>query len=235
MRLEIEHDHDQGESRSPGHRLAARLVVVAEDRERNRAHGLRGVPGDRLGRRSADEEERCRLAGGPRDREGRAGHDPADGRRENDLQHRAPLGDAKCVTGLAEAVRDERKHFHGRPRDQREHHDRERKTSCPGARTAAEGEDRDLRGHEEPVDEDPDHDRGEAVQDVEVELDLVAEALRRELADPERRQDTQRDRDHRGDHDEHQRADDRRGDAAAQAAELVELGPLSEEMEAQRR
>ena len=95
-----------------------------------------------------------------------------------------------------------------------------------------DADQRHLRLHRQREDEDPDHDRGEAVEDVEPELDLVRDARSGELAHVERDQDADRKR-HRGcDQQEEERADECRGDAPARLAE--DRGALDEEVPVER-
>ena len=75
---------------------------------------------------------------------------------------------------------------------------------------------------EQAEDEDADHDRRQAVQDVEHEPDRRgASSARRELARVDRDQDAERQRDRRRERDDHDRADDRVRDPAAGLAEAA--------------
>ena len=109
---------------------------------------------------------------------------------------------------------------------------RERETACDRALVVPDADDRQLHLHAEGEDEDPDHDRRKAVQDVEPETDLLSHPHRRELADVDRSEDAERQRDRRRDGDEHQRSDDRRCDPAALLTE--ERRSLREEVEVDR-
>ena len=95
-----------------------------------------------------------------------------------DEQHRPPLGDPEREAGLAQRARDEIQHLDRRPRDEREHHNRERERGLPRRLAGADDEKR--------VDEDADHDRRHAVQDVEREPHVALDLLVGELRDVDR-------------------------------------------------
>ena len=75
------------------------------------------------------------------------------------LQYRPPLRHAERLTRLAEGLRHELQHLLRRAGDERQHDDRERERGDQRALLEPQ--------HEQPVDEDPDHDRGDAVEDVQ--------------------------------------------------------------------
>ena len=112
---------------------------------------------------------------------------------------------------LAERLRHQAKHFLGRARDQREHHDRE----CEAGRVAALL----VAVDQQAEDEDAEDDRREAVHQVERELDRCRDAPGGELRQEERHQDAHRKRDCGRDRDEDGGADDQRSDAAPRLAE----------------
>ncbi len=90
------------------------------------------------------------------------------------------------------------KHLHRRARDEREHQARERERRRVPALPVSE--------HEEPVDEDADDDRRNAVQHVEREADDAANGRRGELDQIERDEDARRERHQGRDRDDDERS-----------------------------
>ena len=128
-------------------------------------------------------------------------------------QHGAPAVHAERVGGLAQAAGDEQQHLLAGARDQRQHHDRQRDR-------AGEARLLVLRDHDQPVDEQPDHDRRDALHHVERELEDSRRARPRagELGQVEPGEDPQRQGDHRRCRDDLERPEQRVGDPAARPA-----------------
>ena len=125
------------------------------------AIGSPRVVADRVAVERAREEERRRLAGRARGREGRARDDSADRLRQDDAQGRPPLRGAQREARLAHRGRDQGEHLLGRARDHRNHQDREREARLPRRLPVADDD--------EDEDEDAEHDRRDPVQHVERE------------------------------------------------------------------
>ena len=89
--------------------------------------------------------------------------------------------------------------------------------------------------HDQAVDEDPDDDRRDAVEDVEHEADAVPDALSGELVHVDRDEDPERKRDRGRDADDDERADEgiRETQLLAAGTELADGLRLREQIEAQ--
>ena len=107
------------------------------------------------------EEQRRGLTGDSRRRERRTRHDSAHGLGRTTLNVVRHLAAPRAKACLPQRARDEREHLLGRPRDQRQHQDREGKARLQRALPVTDDEEDEH--------EDPDHDRGDSVQHVERE------------------------------------------------------------------
>ena len=109
------------------------------------------------------DQQRRGFAGRARDRQDRAGDDPARGAGRITPSTAAPAADAERVRGLAQAVWDEQQHLLARARDQRQHHDRQRDR----AREPDSGPWRPRSGRRRTADDD----RRQALHQVEHQLE----------------------------------------------------------------
>ena len=135
-----------------------------EDLHRHVRQRVPRVPLNRVRVDRRDEEQRRRLAGRARDREHRAGHDAAESARQDDAEHRAPAARAERQRAFPLAARHEPEHLLRRAGDERQHHDRE------GVRRRR-GRSGRARTTSRPKTKIADHDRRQAVHQVEHELD----------------------------------------------------------------
>ena len=78
-----------------------------------------------------------------------------------------------------------------------------------------------MADHEQAVDEDADHDRRDAVEDVEGEADAVPDGTRSELVDVDRDEDANRQGHQRGEPDDHEAAGERIGEAFGGGMECI--------------
>ena len=158
-----------------------------------------------------DEQQRRRLADRARHGEHGAGDDPAQRARQDDAEHRPPAARPERQRAFALAARHQTEHLLRGARDQREHHDREAiRAREPVLLVSVD---------EQAEDEDRDHDRGQAVHQVDHDLDSGTELRRGELVREDRDQHADRHGDQGGDADQDRGADDQRRDPAARLAE----------------
>ena len=161
------------------------------------------------------EEQRSSLTRRPGDRQDCSRDNAAECSRKDDPEHRAPATDTQRQAGLAQCGRDEQQHLLRGTRNEWKHHDR--KPDGAGETALL------VTNDEQAVDEDSDDDRRKAGHDVDHELDGSAELLRREFGQVDRRENPDRQGDHRREsHDDH-RPDDGIGNAATRAAEQIRL------------
>ena len=84
-----------------------------------------------------------------------------------------------------------------------------------------------MADHEQAVDEDADHDRRDAVEDVEGEADAVPDGTRSELVDVDRDEDANRQGHQRGEPDDHEAAGERIGEAFGGGMECIRILSLA--------
>ena len=135
---------------------------------------LRRVPADDVRRERGCENNRRRFASDAGDSEQRAGDDPAQRRRNDNLDDGLPFAGTESGTCIPERDRYEPKYLLGRAGDQWHLDYRECNSRDPGRLTVPDDEQAE--------DEDADHNRRHAVEDVQHEPDELAHAVAGKLA-----------------------------------------------------
>ena len=194
--------------------------------QRQRGDGLveAGAP-ELVAQRGKDQ--RRGFSGHARKGQHAAGDDSRRCGLHGDGKHRSPVGNAQAQRRFAHRVRHHQQHLFGGAADGGNHHDAQRHAAGREPKSAS------LRHDDERVDGKAHHDRGNAVEHVGGEADGVGQlGAAAELGQIDAAANADGNADETGNAEQHCRADDGIGHAAALFADR--LGNLREEGEIQR-
>src|SRR6478735_1463124 len=222
--VEQHHQDDEYQGRAPGP-LGGRIRVrrrggvqdLGVDEGRQGGHPAAEHVGVDGGRESGGDQNRRGFADHAGDRQGDAGRDAGDRRREDHLEDGPPLADAEGVGGLAEFVGHDLEHFLAGADHHRDHQHRQ----CDGgdgAGLGARADHREERGGGEQAGDN----RGNAGHDVHEEGDGPGQcAVLAVFHEVDRGQQAHGDRDEGGEHRDQQGAHERVVDAAQQGGAFL--------------